>query len=116
MSDSKVLPEQRLGGPSRPPLGEDLLPPVEQPSARFIIQLFVVPALIVIGIVGVWLMFNWLVRQTGAQPKDIVAGLEDGPRVARWQKASELANMLQSKRYAEFKRDNESAAKLAAIL
>jgi hypothetical protein len=116
MSDSKVLPEERLGGASRPPLGEDLLPPIEQPSARFIIQLFVVPALIVMAIVGVWLTFNWLVRQTGAQPKDLVAGLEDGPRVARWQKASELANMLRSKRYADFKRDNQSAANMARIL
>src|SRR5262249_3327585 len=110
------LPDERLGGPSRPPLGEDLLPPVEQPSARFIIQLFVVPALIVIGIVGIWLMFNWLVRQTGAQPKNMGAGLENGPRVARWQKASELASMLQSKQYADFKRDGESATKLAGIL
>jgi len=116
MDDSKLLPDERRGGPSRPPLGEELLPPVEQPSARFIIQLFVVPALIVIGIVGVWLMFNWLVRQTGAQPADMVAGLENGQRVARWQKASELANMLQSKRYADFKRDGKSATKLAEIL
>ena len=86
MNDSKVLPDERLGGPSRPPLGEDLLPPVEQPSARFIIQLFVVPALIVIGIVAVWLLFNWLVRQTTAQPEDLIKGLEQGARVARWQR------------------------------
>jgi HEAT repeats len=116
MNDSKVLPDERLGGPSRPPLGEDLLPPVERPSARFIIQLFVAPALIVIGIVAVWLLFNWLVRQTSAQPKDLIKGLEQGARVARWQRASELANMLRNKRYADFKRDGSSAAHLAQIL
>ena len=38
-----------------PPAGEDLLPPVEPPSAGFLIQLFVVPALIVILIVAAWL-------------------------------------------------------------
>ena len=116
MSDPKVLPDERLGGPSRPPLGEDLLPPVEQPSARFIIQLFVAPALIVIGIVAVWLLFNWLVRQSTAQPEDLIKGLEQGARVARWQRASELADMLRNKRYADFKRDNKSAAQLAQIL
>ena len=36
------------------------LPPVEPPSAKFIIQLFVVPGLIVAAIVGVWLLFGKL--------------------------------------------------------
>ena len=35
------------------------------------------------------------------------------PSVARWQRASELADMLRNKRYADFKRDNKAAAHLA---
>ncbi len=42
------------------PLPSDSLPPVEPPSAKFIVQLFVVPGLIVATIVGVWLLFGKL--------------------------------------------------------
>jgi hypothetical protein len=38
-------------------LGDDL-PPVQPPSAGFIVQLFVVPALIVLAVVGVWALFG----------------------------------------------------------
>ncbi len=97
-------------------MGEELLPPVETPSARFIVQLFIVPALIVAGIVGVWLSINWLVRTTTIGPDKLIDGVEKGPSVARWQRASELADMLHNKRYASLKRDHESANRLAQIL
>ena len=42
------------------PLSSESLPPVEPPSAKFIVQLFVVPGLIVATIVGVWLLFGKL--------------------------------------------------------
>ncbi len=100
----------------RPPLGEDLLPPVEEPSARFIIQLFVVPALIVLVIVLVWLSFNWLVRSTALGPEALIQGIEQGPGVARWQRANELADLLHDKRYPEFRQSHEAAAHLARIL
>jgi hypothetical protein len=116
MSDSNLFGDEHRKMESRPPLGEDLLPPVEQPSARFIIQLFVVPALIVLLIVGVWLSFNWLVRRTALGPDTLIAGIEEGPSVARWQRASELANLLQDKRYASLKQDPKAAANLARIL
>jgi hypothetical protein len=96
------------------PAGEDNLPPVEPPSAAFLIQLFVVPALIVLVIVGVWLTFTWLVRRTS--PETMIQGLESGPSVARWQRASELADMLRNKRFGEFKRDAKAAGQLARIL
>jgi len=96
------------------PAGDDNLPPVEPPSAAFLIQLFVVPALIVLVIVGVWLTFTWLVRRTS--PESMIQGLEQGPSVARWQRASELADMLRNKRFAEFKRDPKAAGDLARIL
>ena len=76
MNETRTLRDEGLGGPSRPPLGEDLLPPVEQPSARFIVQLFVVPALIVMAIVGVWLSFSWLVRSTTIGPDKLIEGME----------------------------------------
>ncbi|HUQ72515.1 MAG TPA: hypothetical protein VM165_23510, partial [Planctomycetaceae bacterium] len=40
-------------------LGNDL-PPVQPPSAGFIFQLFVVPALIVLAVVAVWALFGRL--------------------------------------------------------
>ena len=46
MSDSSQIPDD--------------LPAVQPPSARFIVQLFVVPGLIVAAIVAVWLLWNWL--------------------------------------------------------
>jgi HEAT repeat protein len=102
------------GDPSRVS-GEDLLPPVQSPSAGFVVQLFVVPALIVLVIVGVWLMFGWLVHRSAMRPEDLIQGLQ-GSTVARWQRASELADMLRNERYADFKKSPEAAAKLAAIL
>src|SRR6476619_4134539 len=107
MNDSSLFGNEHRTIESRPPLGEELLPPVEQPSARFIIQLFVVPALIVMLIVAVWLSFNWLVRSTALGPEKLIQGIEEGPSVARWQRASELADLLQHKRYSGFKRDPE---------
>jgi hypothetical protein len=103
-------PDQTL----RVPAGDDLLPPVEPPSAGFIIQLFVVPALIVLVIVSVWLALSWLVRRTS--PETLVQGLNQGPSVARWQRASELADMLRNKRFEAFKRNEKAANDLARIL
>jgi hypothetical protein len=98
---------------SPPVSGEDLLPPVEPPSAGFILQLFIVPALIVMVVVGVWLTFTWLVHRS--QPKDLIQGLES-TSVARWQRASELADMLRNERYEHFKSDQATAMQLAGIL
>jgi hypothetical protein len=116
MNDPSLFPNENRTFESRPPLGEELLPPIEQPSARFIIQLFVVPALIVVLIVAVWLAFNWLVRSTELGPDQLIQGIEQGPNVARWQRARELADMLQDKRYPEFRQSHKSAADLARML
>jgi hypothetical protein len=114
MSHSQSPHDHQHAEPPALPAGDDLLPPVEPPSAGFIIQLFVVPALIVLVIVSVWLTFTWLVRRTS--PEAMVQGLEQGPSVARWQRASELADMLRNKRFAEFKQNAEAANQLARIL
>jgi hypothetical protein len=57
----------------------DALPPVEPPSAGFILQLFVIPGVIVTIIVLVWLLFNWL-AQMGNDPQAYV----DGKRPSTW--------------------------------
>jgi HEAT repeat protein len=114
MNDERFPGDPDSSNPYALPTGNELLPPVEPPSAGFIVQLFVVPALIVIVIVGVWLTFNSLVRRTS--PEKVVEGLESGPMVARWQRAKELADMLRDERYVEFKRDPNTAANVARIL
>ncbi len=92
-----------------------MLPPVEPPSARFIIQLFVVPALIVMLVVGVWIVVTWLVHRTTMKPEDLIDGLQTAS-VARWQRASELADLLRNERFAEFRNNGKAATQLAAVL
>ena len=110
MSNSEPTPD-----PNVAMTPEDLLPPVKPPSAAFILQLFVVPGVIVLAIVMVWLLFSWIAHSTSTRPQDVIQGLE-GSGPARWQRASELADLLRSDRYAEFRRDPAAAAQLASIL
>ncbi len=116
MADSSLFNNEHRIIESRPPLGEELLPPVEQPSARFIIQLFVVPLLIVMLIVAVFLSIRWLVRSTEMGPEQLIQGIETGPNVARWQRAKDLADLLHDKQYPEFRQSHEGAAHLARML
>ncbi len=44
------------------PLMDDL-PPVQPPSAGFIVQLFLFPALIVMGVIAIWWMFGLIARE-----------------------------------------------------
>ena len=81
---------------------DDNLPPVEPPSARFIIQLFVVPAVIVVLVVGIWIVVTSFVHRAMMRPEDVIQGLESSS-VARWQRASELADLLRNDRFAEFR-------------
>jgi hypothetical protein len=114
MNDEQIPSNSDATNPYAAPTGNELLPPVEPPSAGFIVQLFVVPAFIVIVILGVWLTFNSLVRRSS--PEKIVEGLESGPMIARWQRANELEQMLRDKRFEQFKRDPNAAANVARIL
>ncbi|HEX6961286.1 MAG TPA: HEAT repeat domain-containing protein [Lacipirellula sp.] len=105
------------GQPPRPPVTSDeLLPPVEPPSARFIIQLFVIPALIVAVVVLIWFGIESLARSGEQDPDAIVAALRSSNQ-ARFQQAKELADMLRlPERYPELKTNQELAQKLAAYL
>ena len=49
------------------------------------------------------------------QPEDLIEGLETSS-VARWQRASELADLLRNERFAEFRQERKRRMQLAAIL
>jgi len=101
--------EPRRG--SRP---DDALPPVEPPSAAFLIQLFVVPLTIVAcGLFVVW-GFYWL-AQMGNDPESYVRALRRNNE-GRWQVALNFANDLRGPGGAALKNDPALAGELAGIL
>jgi hypothetical protein len=93
---------------------DDALPPVEPPSAGFIVQLFVIPAVIVVIIVVVWGLFNWL-AQMGNDPSSFVDALKRNNE-ARWQAAVNLADALRDPHNVALKQDVKVANDLASIL
>jgi len=93
---------------------DDALPPVEPPSAGFLVQLFLVPAIIVGIIVSVWLAFHWL-AQLGNDPQAAVRSLRRNTE-GRWQAALNLANDLRGPGGAKLKADEALAGELAAVL
>ncbi len=100
--------------PDRPAPPNDNLPPVEPPSAAFLVQLFLVPAIIVSIIVFVWLAFHWL-AQLGNDPEAYVRTLRRANE-GRWQAALNLANDLRGPGGAALKGDARLAEELAGIL
>ncbi len=77
-------------GPSEP-----TLPNVEPPSAGFIVQLFVVPAVIVMVIIGVYLLFGQLASGE-ADWRQLVTNVRSENSHVRWSSALELAQVLQN--------------------
>jgi HEAT repeat protein len=75
-------------------LPEDL-PPVQPPSAGFILQLFVVPGLIVVAIVAVWLLFGKL-ASSDQDWKGQLVELQHPNEHRRWRAALSLAQMLKA--------------------
>jgi hypothetical protein len=73
----------------------DELPPVKPPSAVFILQLFVVPGLIVLVIVGVWVLFGKMA--TSEQDwRSLVTELRHPNELRRWRAAHGLAQILKA--------------------
>ena len=93
---------------------DDALPPVEPPSASFLLQLFIVPGIIVVAVVMVWMLFTWLAHK-GDDPRQYVKALQRSS-ANRWQVAVTLASVMQDKRHGAFKRDPQAAAELARLL
>ncbi|MFZ4732401.1 MAG: HEAT repeat domain-containing protein [Pirellulales bacterium] len=100
--------------PSRQLSADDMLPPVEPPSAAFLVQLFLVPGLIVAIIVCVWLAFHWLAH-LGNDPQAYVRTLRRANE-GRWQAALNLANDIRGPRGATLKHDTALATELGRIL
>lgn len=111
---SQSTPDANLPTQGKTRTADDSLPPVEPPSAAFLVQLFVVPAVIVIAIVLIWFAVTWMARG-GEDPKQYIDDLQrSGP--ARFQTANNLAAALADKRHGELKHDKAAAQKLADIL
>ncbi|HEV3417180.1 MAG TPA: HEAT repeat domain-containing protein [Pirellulales bacterium] len=103
-----------MSSPTPNPISSDDLPPVQPPSAGFLVQLFLVPGIIVAIIVVVWILVDWLAHME-SDPQKYVEGLSrNTPDV--WQKAENLAEMLRNDRGNQLKGDAKLAAKLAEIL
>ncbi len=69
------------------------LPPVQPPSAGFIIQLFVVPGLIVLAIIGLWALFGKL-TSSSQDWRTLVTELRSTNEHRRWRGAFGLAQLL----------------------
>lgn len=80
------------GDPPAAPL-PDTLPPVEPPSARFIVQLFLIPALIVGGVIGIYFLFGRLATGELDWREQVDNVRSQNPHV-RWRGALSLAQML----------------------
>jgi HEAT repeat protein len=72
----------------------DSLPRVEPPSGAFIVQLFVVPAVIVMAIVAVWVLFNWLANM-GSNPEEYLEQIRK-QNANSWIAAHNLAEELRT--------------------
>ena len=94
-----------------PPTG---LPDVKPPTAGFLIQLFVVPALIVLVIVLVWLAIKWLTMDAG-DPHKYLEQIRASTR-NRWNVALQLATALADPRYDSIKLDGAYMEGLADVL
>ncbi len=85
--------------PSAESGADEELPPVTPPSAGFIIQLFLIPALIVAAVVGVWALFSRLAG--GDIDVDrLVQELGSTNEHRRWRAAANLSQVLQNERLA----------------
>jgi hypothetical protein len=76
-----------------PPTPERGLPPVEPPSGRFIAQLFLVPGLIVLGVVLALIAVFYLTK-AGHTPEYFLRQLDSDNADIRWRAASDLAQII----------------------
>jgi hypothetical protein len=80
--------------PTAPPLVADHgLPPVQPPSGRFIVQLFVVPGLIVLGVVVLLIAWSSYISSSRT-PEFFLQQLDSDNTDIRWRGASDLAQIL----------------------
>lgn len=98
----------------------DELPPVEPPSAGFIVQLFVIPGIIVAALIGAWTLFDRMVsgqQDVGHVLNDLASTNEH----RRWRAAFNLAQMLETDAHMgedgqQLAQNPQVAAALAGLL
>lgn len=90
----------------------DDLPPVEPPSAGFILQLFLVPGLIVAAVIGVWALFGQISSSEQDWRQQIVE-MRSNNEHRRWRGANGLAQMLRAD--IELGKDGQQLSKNPAI-
>ncbi len=112
VADSGAGGEAQPGGERRALSADDALPPVEPPSAGFIIKLFVVPAVIVAVVIGVVLCFQW-VAQTEVDVKSLLDAIDHNANNS-WQCAHDLAKLLHSDE--NLRTDATAATRLSGML
>jgi len=101
-----------LSSSHNPPAG---LPPVKPPSGRFIVQLFLIPGLIVAGLVIV-LAFGGLIWVGSSTPESFLARLDNPNPDIRWRAAHELAQVLKRPESLELASNPDFALELAERL
>lgn len=102
-----------MSDPANPRLSpDDALPRVEPPTGTFIVQLFVVPAIIVTLIVLVWVLFNWLAHM-GSDPHQYLEQIRK-QNANSWIAAHNLAEELRTK--PALRQDAGVAKDLGAML
>ncbi len=93
---------------------DDRLPPVEPPNAGFIVQLFVIPALIVIIMFTIGAGIKWLAERE-SNPTAYVEAIKRN-NAGRWQAAHDLADVLRNPRNDHLKQDPALARQLVDTL
>jgi hypothetical protein len=103
-------------GTAPPSAAEPGLPPVEPPSGRFIAQLFLVPGVIVLGVVLLLMAVFYLT--TWRTPEYYLQQLDSDNADIRWRGASDLAQILKRPESASlrWKADSHFALELAERL
>ncbi len=93
MAENETSPDKETG--DLPDV--ESLPPVTPPSAGFIVQLFLVPAVIVMAIVGVWALFGRLAA-TNHDVEDLVVELRSNNKHRRDRAMVSLAQSIEADR------------------
>ena len=97
MTDPASPPPEHLAPASQ--IRPEELPPVEPPSAGYIVQLFLIPALIVAAVIGVWALFGKL-ADSDTDWQQLVSELGSANEHRRWRAALGLAQVLKNEQVA----------------
>ena len=109
ISDSAPTSEQPL-------TADELLPPVEPPNANFILQLFIVPAVIVLFVFLCVMVIGWA-QSAKQDPSSMIQALRAGNQ-SRWQEAFKLAQIMLGSREQSlaYRESSELASEVAKLL